>query len=232
MKDVTNVFKLRLKELRGDKSQNEVAKSLNISRSALSYYESGERVPDINVLYSLAEYFDVSADYLLGITDIKKPDIETAAISRKTGLTKRSIETLEYMKISDYTLRIPEFEDNFIYRYLKTQVINLLIGGTWDILDDITNFLFVEFTHFSSFYKDDCQQLPISDLELYDARLDIYFSEDYDFYSKAFLLNLQHDLQTLRGEYSTAFHELVGDESLSVPEIYEKLKLFFLKQKI
>lgn len=233
MENVTNVFKIRLRELRGSKSQLEVAKALNISRSALSYYESGERVPDINVLYSIANYYGVSADYLLGITDIAKPDMDTAAISQKTGLSKRSIEYLERLKTNDKTICIPE-ECNFIYRYLQLQVINILIGGTSNILDEITNFLFVEFTHFSSFDDDDNDNdwIPIEKLELYDSRLNTSFCEDYDFYSKAFLFSLQHDLQSMRDEYSQQFHDIIGSRSLTVQEIYEKLKLFFLEQKI
>ena len=229
MENVTNVFKTRLRALRGAKSQTEVANALNVSRTSLSHYESGERVPDINVLYSIAKYYNVSSDYLLGITDVAKPDIETTAISLKTGLSKRSIEHLNYLKINDKTLCIPE-TNNFIYRYLKLQVINMLIGGASNILDKITDFLFVEFTHFSLF--DGNEWSPISELELYDNRLDISFSEDYDFYSKAFLFSLQHDLQCLRDEYSQKLHEIIGDGSLSIPEIYEKLKLFFFDQKI
>ena len=50
MKNVTDLFSSRLKKLRGNKNQADVAKEIGISRGALSYYESGERKPDINVL--------------------------------------------------------------------------------------------------------------------------------------------------------------------------------------
>lgn len=229
MENVTNVFKLRLKELRGEKSQIEVAKALNISRSALSYYESGERTPDINVLYSMAQYFDVTADYLLGLTDMKKPDIEKAAIAKKTGLSERSIDVLQVLKETSGATGSTATDD-FLYRFLELQAINLLIGGSWDILDNITNFLFLEFTHFSSFNDDNAMCLPISDLELYDSRLKITFSEDHDFYSKAFLFSLQHDLQSLRQKFFENFHKIFNDSvstDLTATEMYEKLNLFF-----
>ena len=38
---------------------------LNISREALSYYETGKRSPDLNMLIRLSEYFNVSIDYLI-----------------------------------------------------------------------------------------------------------------------------------------------------------------------
>ena len=54
MNKVTVIFPRRLKELRGNKSQQEVADNLQISRVSLGYYESGERKPDIEVLSKLA----------------------------------------------------------------------------------------------------------------------------------------------------------------------------------
>ncbi len=56
-----------LREIRKQKgySQLKVAMDLSISREALSYYESGKRSPDINMLIKLSEYFDVSIDYLI-----------------------------------------------------------------------------------------------------------------------------------------------------------------------
>ena len=38
---------------------------LNISREALSYYENGKRSPDIDMLVTLSDYFNVSVDYLI-----------------------------------------------------------------------------------------------------------------------------------------------------------------------
>ena len=91
MKDVTDIFSIRLRSLRGSKNQNDVAKEIGISRGALSYYESGERRPDINTLYAIAKYYNVSSDYLLGITDVCSPSTELQAISKETGLSERAI---------------------------------------------------------------------------------------------------------------------------------------------
>ena len=46
-------------------SQQKVAMDLNISREALSYYETGKRNPDINMLLAMSRYFKVSIDYLI-----------------------------------------------------------------------------------------------------------------------------------------------------------------------
>ena len=46
-------------------SQLKVAMDLSMTREALSYYESGKRNPDLDMLLRLSEYFNVSIDYLI-----------------------------------------------------------------------------------------------------------------------------------------------------------------------
>lgn len=64
----------RLKEIRQSKglSQADVARSLNISRQSYNFYESGKRDPDTKMLATLANFFDVTSDYLLGINPSPK----------------------------------------------------------------------------------------------------------------------------------------------------------------
>ena len=57
-------------------SQRELAKELNIGNSTLAMYELEKREPDFNTLQKIADYFDVSTDYLLGRTDIKKSELD------------------------------------------------------------------------------------------------------------------------------------------------------------
>ena len=56
-----------LREIRKKKkySQLKVAMDLSISREALSYYETGKRSPDLEMLCRLSRYFNVSIDYLI-----------------------------------------------------------------------------------------------------------------------------------------------------------------------
>lgn len=59
-------MKLILKELRGNKKQIDICKELNISTKNFSNYETGRSEPDFDTLEKLANYFDVSLDYLCG----------------------------------------------------------------------------------------------------------------------------------------------------------------------
>ena len=67
---------LRIKELREEKniSQLELAKKLNLTQQSISLYEKGDREPSIDVLKSIANFFNVSLDYLLGKSDIRNYD--------------------------------------------------------------------------------------------------------------------------------------------------------------
>lgn len=68
-------FSDRLKKLRESKglSQEELANMLGMPRTSITHYESGkDRVPRQDRLYKMADFFDVSGDYLLGRTNTKK----------------------------------------------------------------------------------------------------------------------------------------------------------------
>ena len=62
---------MRLKEIRKSKgiSQLKMAIDLNTSQNTISRYETGNREPCINDLIKIADYLDVSIDYLVGRTD-------------------------------------------------------------------------------------------------------------------------------------------------------------------
>ncbi|MBM7622994.1 helix-turn-helix domain-containing protein [Sporohalobacter salinus] len=67
-------FSERLKKLRKEYGlrQKDVAKDLNLTPSAIGFYEQGKRNPDYKILSELADYFEVSVDYLLGRTNERR----------------------------------------------------------------------------------------------------------------------------------------------------------------
>ena len=66
-----SIFSERLLMLRNQKhlSQQKFAKELEISPRAYQYYEAGDREPQLSVLIRMADFYDVSLDYLAGRTD-------------------------------------------------------------------------------------------------------------------------------------------------------------------
>lgn len=67
------LLKDRLKELRLERNllQKDIAQILNLSTSAYGYYEQGKRIPDSETIKILSDFYRVSSDYLLGISDIR-----------------------------------------------------------------------------------------------------------------------------------------------------------------
>lgn len=66
-------FSKRLKELRLEKglSLEQLAKEINVSDVAVGRWEKKQRIPNIEVLISLAQFFNVSSDYLLGLKEFE-----------------------------------------------------------------------------------------------------------------------------------------------------------------
>ena len=67
-------FADRLKLLRSDKklTQKEFAKILNINERSYQNYEINASTPNFKLLLFIADYFDVSIDYLVGKSEIKE----------------------------------------------------------------------------------------------------------------------------------------------------------------
>ena len=68
---MNNIFKIRFKKLRNYKSlsQTEIGTLLNISQMQISKYELGESYPSVEGLIQMAKYFNVTTDYLLGLSN-------------------------------------------------------------------------------------------------------------------------------------------------------------------
>ena len=66
---------MRIKDLREDRdlTQREIADYLHIKQNTYSQYENGQRQLPISVLIALAKFYQTSTDYILGLTDEKKP---------------------------------------------------------------------------------------------------------------------------------------------------------------
>ncbi|MGL5651263.1 MAG: helix-turn-helix domain-containing protein [Paraclostridium sp.] len=114
---MNEIFGKRFKQLRHELELNQQdlvtdfnnKYNYNFTRVAVSQYENGKRIPEIDALTSFAEYFGVSVDYLLGRTDernIKKeklkldPSIKTIAAHRLGDVEDLDDEAIE--KINEY----------------------------------------------------------------------------------------------------------------------------------
>lgn len=69
------IFSKRLRELRKEKglTQADLASIFHKTRSTMGGYEAEDKEPDYDFLCTIAKYFHVSTDYLLGVSDIMQP---------------------------------------------------------------------------------------------------------------------------------------------------------------
>ena len=91
-----SLFAARLRSLIDSRniSKQQLAESIGVSRQAVSQYSDGSTVPNAEKLARIADYFNVSTDYLLGRTDQATTDITVKAICDYTGLSQASVEAL------------------------------------------------------------------------------------------------------------------------------------------
>lgn len=66
MSEDTTVFRQRLAQLRGNKSRKVISELCGLPSNAIRKYERGEAVPRMSALIQIADYFEVSLDWLTG----------------------------------------------------------------------------------------------------------------------------------------------------------------------
>jgi transcriptional regulator with XRE-family HTH domain len=102
-----NILGQRIRELRckAALSQMKFAKELNLCASTVSQYETGNRSPSDQIKLRIADYFNVSLDYLMGRNGSNKSSYSIEI--RKNSLTQQEIEDLRttFSIIDDSTVR-------------------------------------------------------------------------------------------------------------------------------
>lgn len=141
-------YKLSYKKL-----SQEIEKKTGVlmSSTILCNYEDEENDKKMNVenLCALADYYDVSIEYLLGFFDVKTPDMAIRVISKKTGLSKKSIVSIKkIIRPKNYPHDIETQED--INRKI---IVNTLLGShTFNEIINKTNLLLEGYMLYNELY--------------------------------------------------------------------------------
>lgn len=140
-------FRLRLRAARKKlkMNQEEFAKKIDVSRSSVSYYEKGDRIPDIATLIRIHSQTGLSIDYLLGLSDIENEEYEV--INKATGLSEQAITKLQSSRdistIIDFILCCAEINE---FSALCAALRNNSIKARRDGEDNIFFYRFFEET--------------------------------------------------------------------------------------
>lgn len=110
----------RIKHLRTSKklTQDDVAHALNVKRETVTRWETGARDIKTEITILLSKYFNVSADYLLGLTENTSTNISEIGISNKTGFSTSTVENILNLSAEHKTIL-----DKIINELLKSDLL-------------------------------------------------------------------------------------------------------------
>ena len=119
----------RLKELRLNNGlkQSDLLKKFNLSSARYSQYENDKRVPDYELLIKFADFYNVSIDYLLGRTNVIKPEnIDEndllAKLNTADSETKASVEQFLNYLLYEKERKNKEKNDNNIKKNTDKEI--------------------------------------------------------------------------------------------------------------
>lgn len=132
----------RLKQLREELNikQDELAKKISVSTSTIGMYETNKREPNNEITIKLADFFNVSVDYLLGksdirnYSDIKRLNVQDFAVNNsnydnnKYDISKLDVGVNSFgmMKFYESMKKIQEFQNADLNEKDATDIANLL----------------------------------------------------------------------------------------------------------
>lgn len=119
-----DIFCERANQLFGDISQVELSKKLKVSQTYISAIINKKvKSPGADIVYKISQYFNVSADYLLGLSDVPTYDTELKAVCQYIGC---SHEIVEFLKNN------PEIDIELLKKYYEirkplNEIVNKLL---------------------------------------------------------------------------------------------------------
>ncbi|MCI8387583.1 MAG: helix-turn-helix transcriptional regulator [Clostridiales bacterium] len=201
--ETTEFLAKRLIELRNERglTQNDVSEGVGVSRQSIAFYEKESRTPDAEVIARLADYFNVSTDYLLGITNNRTN--EYAGIGNATGLSDEAITRLhELVEAMSHNTNSGMNMKDFLSCSLKKEArrqlmtLNILITKP-DALNIIGKYLF-----------DEADKIMIPEYKLIDdcedyAPNDKMIEEANELSQAVYMYRIQKELIKLREKLNT-----------------------------
>lgn len=128
-------FAKTLRTLLSEKEENginlsTVADDLGITRQSLAQYRDGNNIPDIVILGRMAEYFNVSTDFLLGKTEIRSTDNDVKVACKVTGLSEKAVIGIRE-NVRNLNFPFEKIENERTFKILSEIVLN---ENFWDLV--------------------------------------------------------------------------------------------------
>ena len=141
-KDIKKIVAKNLANLRKNKklTQTELAEKFGYSDKAISKWENGDTLPDIQTLYQLCEFYNVTLDFLVNVQDFEDKIKYINHLNRKVIINNSMIELLYCsfvwilaVIIYIYLLIFAEFDywQIFVWALPATSLVMLLFSKVW-----------------------------------------------------------------------------------------------------
>lgn len=133
MQQISEDFSSRLNAIMKEKNENQakLSDAIGVSRQAISLYTKGLRNPDIYILKKISEHYNVSADWLLGLTNVCSIKEDVQAVCDYTGLYEEVVSKLHALKTDS--------DEDLLLTISRLDTINRIINNDslFDSLDYI-----------------------------------------------------------------------------------------------
>ena len=139
-------FPTKLRKLRKEKgiSQQALASEIGVTKSTIGLYENGDNVPDVKAIVKLANFYDVSSDYLLGMSGVATLNTDARAVCNYTGLNDKTVNYL-HAHLADAGTFIEDLDEcvtvsapiiqTFVNKLVGSEKIDTFISNFSKLLD-------------------------------------------------------------------------------------------------
>lgn len=123
-------FRAAFLDLMGDMTLQEFADKLEMSRATVGFYAAGKRIPDALGIKTIAEKCNVSADWLLGLSETKEICGDVNLVCNYTQLNADAIETIKgecYYQSSRIALNFMLSNESFL-----ENIVDFITSSAWE----------------------------------------------------------------------------------------------------
>ena len=123
-------FRAAFLDLMGDMTLQEFADKLGMSRATVGFYAAGKRIPDALGVKTIAEKCNVSADWLLGLSETKEICGDVNLVCNYTQLNADAIETIKgecYYQSSRIALNFILSNESFL-----ENIVDFITSSAWE----------------------------------------------------------------------------------------------------
>lgn len=204
-KDFSRIITLLRKEKKY--SQKKVATDLGISQALLSHYEKGIRECGLDFLIKIADYYNVSCDYLLGRTPERYTDLIESADENGKEIQKNISHTVSKKLIQNTQDVIFDCLDTIGNRKLTNNVSNYLMLATYNMFRKIYSANSNNPVDMFAVHKEVYSGFTTAAMEILNTRIASATDEkcETDYIKANMKIELSPDIMANKYPYATSF---------------------------